>query len=248
MTLPDGLARRSHFFWTLVFICLAAPNASPSDTVLRCHQCFQEKRAGLIHKIKRIEALFIRSRWMEDKIRRLYYKHIWEARHLIQDPLSGEKRDQGKELELHFKDLLREAEAQSLEATSGIQELTQELQNAHLVLAPCAKVYLYDECIQQSMDGLILLLDNFEEDFTRIYETERVYRSEIQQASAGRDGMYLDDILEDPMTHVDPYWRFEAEREETQFRDNQTVLDFLINLETYLSWNFSGENCCYAHA
>lgn len=242
--LRNTLKRIVPLFFMLIFLSLGPASARSEDRVLTCSRCVEDKRDQLLGILGEMEHHFASYRWAESKIRWLYYEKLWAARREAADPLNKEKRRKGEKEAEFLERELSDDEALSLQASNGFIKKLQEFQEGDLALAACCPENEFKECQQTAFRPAYAVLDQGKRAFDHIFEHEREYREEVALTAGSKEGLYPLDALEKPELHQEYYWRFEAEREERRFQENQEMMQSLLDVRNILNRDFAGKTCC----
>ena len=218
--------------------------AGAEDRILTCGRCVEDQIDRLLQILQETENYFASYRWAEAKIRWLYYEKLWAARRQEADPLSKSTRHQGEEEAARLERELEDEEAMSLESSNGFVKKLEEFQNGHSLLEGCCPEKGFQECQQTAFRPAYEVLDQCKKAFDHIFEHEREYRKEVALTSGEKEGLYPLDSLEKPELHQEYYWRFEADREEQRFRENEEIAAYFWEARNILNWDFAGKTCC----
>lgn len=238
--------RNSICIISLLTVLLSTPIARGEDSVQYaqlCSVCVKERSKGLSKLITRLEASYVRYRWVEKKIRRLYYEDIWAARFLAMDPLDKKKREQGQRTNEELEATLRGFEKESdLSANSVSQRITDiQAFSAHMTCHPERAI---QQCMSETYTPIRTLIDLIKIEFEHIFESERDYRKAVALTTGSKEGLYPQDSLEKPVLHKEYFWRFEQERSPKRYEEDARIIDFLNQLKKLSDQKVTYSSCC----
>lgn len=238
---PDMILIRRLTFLFLLFSISTTASALPIETCRNQNRIYHEK---LIVQLDELDGLYSRYRWIEAKIRRLYYDNIWEARLQGNDPLAANKREKGQALEKNNLELLNLLKHDSETASNGFVQMLEKIKQTDFNVAGFCERRDVQTCLVQDYDTFYKMMDQAREIFTRIFEHERDYRTAVENASGGRDGLYPDDVLESSGDHTDFYWRFEQPKSQERFEEDSEMMRLVMTAKQLIYFENTGEGCC----
>ncbi len=208
-----------------------------------CSVCTKNRAEDLSRLINRLEASYVRYRWIEAKIRRLYYKDIWAARYKAMDPLDKKKRREGERANNELESVLRSFEKEADLSANSVMKKISEIQtfNAHTACHPEHEV---EQCLSETYTPIKSVLDSFKAEFDHIFETERDYRKAVSLTAGSKQGLYPQDALEKPVNHKEYFWRFEQERSPKRHDEDGRIIDFLNQLRDLADKKVAHSSCC----
>jgi hypothetical protein len=244
MPIPQFQPLKKYFLFLLLFIFSICPIVKANENLPLCRNCFDTKREGMLDKLDSLEQFYNRYRWIQSKLRRIYYDPLWKARTKRIDPLSKSTREAGQIEEDYWMKELKELEAASSDVSNGFVDQIHEMQNAELVFLTCCPEKKYKECVQEYIKPITKVLDQVEVTFAHIFEHEREYLKEVSLTAGPKEGLYMEDALEPKKDHTDYYARFESFRESRRFEEDQTLLRYFHQVRKMLNDSRLQPDCC----
>lgn len=203
-----------------------------------------EYQNALVSRLDELEKIYVRYRWLEAKIRQVYYEDLWTARLDGNDPLSYEKRESGQDLEKKYLEILKPFQRESEERSTGFVAMVEDMKNTNGQIGGLCERRDVHTCLLLEYKDYFEMMDRALKLFTRIFESEREYRVKVENASGGRDGLYPEDTLEPAGEHTDYYWRFEQSQSQDRFQQDAEMMRLLMDARKFLLLDDRGEGCC----
>lgn len=226
------------------FILAALPASSWAIPIESCRGENTNYQAELVSNLDELEKIYVRYRWLEGKIRQVYYEDLWKARQDANDPLSYEKRDAGQDLEKKYLEILKPIQRESEDRSNEFLALIEKIKNTNGEIGRLCERRDVHTCLLIDYKNFFSMMDHALEIFNRTFEHEREYLVKVENASGGRDGLYPDDALEAPGEHTDYYWRFEESQSQDRFQEDAEMMRVLMAARKFLLLNDPGEGCC----
>ncbi len=239
-----------NFILHLIFISallLLTPQKASAETSFSpaniCQTCLKGKSIDFNRMIDRLEHAYIQYRWVEAKIRRLYYEDLWAARYDEVNPLDKIKREKGKKRVLELEENLKSLEKNSQSLSNLIWKKNIALQNYREQLS-CHPENAVRTCFDQNFQSIYDHLAAMKIEFDHIFESEREYRKAVSLTAGSRHGLYPQDALEKPVLHKEYYWRFEQERSPKRYAEDAKMMDAFNLLRELTLKRFTDASCC----
>ncbi len=232
----------------LLLVALAPPLSLPalsaaSDETPTCNVCFDQGIKKLKAELELLENHFLRYRWLQTRIRRLYYEELWRVRTEEQDPLVKSKREEATREEERLKTVLGDLESGSEDAANGLQNEIKRLLQGDEFFYPCCVEAPFRDCVASGLQPLYQSVAQFSRDFEHIFEHEREYQKAVALTAGGRQGLYPQDSLEKKEGHDEYFTRFESDRNFSRFQEDASVTDFLLKAQRQIS-EIKQSPCC----
>lgn len=226
----------------LLFFLLSSAHAENPDV---CQALYRNYQTDWKNALNGLENDYASFRLAEFKGRRLMYENIWAARIEANDPLDVEKRKRGSEEEKRLQESLAEIRKDSGFAAGRFKNTLDHLLQSDSQAPGMCKRPDFRVCLLDANKPVYDILKQLRTDFEKIFEHERAYRTAVEAASGGRDGLYPDDTLESTNEHSDYYWRFENSRSPDRFEQDRRIAALLNETRTILTKKFAGDLCCH---
>lgn len=212
---------------------------------LECRIPYESSKSELSQLLNELEATYARYRWLEEKIRWLYYERLWQARYEANDPFSKSIRKEARKREDELHADLEMMQAQSADLSNLFYEQTEKIKSFHAVLHEACPEKHYETCITEAHRSLYRIMESVDNHFNQVFEAEREYRTSIAETAAGPKGLYPEDALDLSDEHEDYFWRFENARHKNRFLENQEMMSYFHEAYQFLEWSGKLDHCCY---
>ena len=237
----------SVLFFCLILLSLSKLSpAEVNDKVPACRISYQEAKKNLLSEIERLESFYGQYRALENKIRILSYEDLWQARRESMDALSKEVRERGRSQEERLQESLTKWDQESAEVFKKLTEGIQQLPRHEKDFEDCCPEKNFTECTDRALLPVFEEAQQGLEPLGHLFEQEREYRKEVEQAVGGRKGLYPEDTVENKTTHKNFYERFEINRRALRFEEDRQMIHYFENLKKRLTHGFAGDDCCFS--
>lgn len=234
--------------WFALFILLYMfpfPHLQAKQTPLApCTYLVKQKANTLNKRISDLEAAFHQYRWTERKVRRLYYRSLWESRNLQNYPLSKIHRKKGEAAEKELLAVLDRYEKEAGDSANAVELALDEIEGWGEQWKSCCPDKKFHDCADVYHDGFVAVVREMRKRFARIFERERDHRKDVKRSASSKDGLYLEESLESSDAHYDQYERYEQEREPATFEEDGSIMDDLLNLHLIADKTTQVLQCC----
>lgn len=209
-----------------------------------CSSCTAEVQAQYLATLESLEHHFTLFRWYEGKIRRLYYGSIWKARKSQLDPLSESLRAKAIRDEDSLMIMAEAYERASANHSSAFHRTLKKLENFLEPVSKCDTHPVFARCINFHLSQGLPILQEIAREFEKIFEAERMYRTEVLATAGKKNGLYPEDALESPDLHGDYYSRFEMDRQAARFMEDSRLMKQVERLRLPLLGISNFNRCC----
>ncbi|MBI3316959.1 MAG: hypothetical protein HYZ85_03005 [Candidatus Omnitrophica bacterium] len=220
-------------------------HAQEADPFSACKIQYDQHKKIILKDLDRVEQNYIKYRWTEVKLRRLYYERLWQARQDATDPADQEVRTRGRDEEARILQTIESAENDSQSAAAEMLRALRDFQSRDYDVSNACPEKDFKKCFQKAFKPAYELADEIKPSLDSIFEHEREYRSAMMKTAGDKKGLYLEDTLEHPADHDALYWRFEKDHQARRFEEDARIINFLHEIQKILTWKFQGDDCCY---
>lgn len=220
----------------------ATPAVGPKKA---CEVCLRPILNSLIEDYHALEASYVRFRWEQAKIRKLYYEDLWDLRNRQVHPVNKPLRKAAAKDEAVLEKLIRAYESRSDQFANRFFELLVKFESVTDPMNVCCREQAFLACLDEHYAPLRDRVHAAREQFAHILEREKEIMTDVLESVAGPKGIYRTDALEISDSHYDLYSRYEQEREPERYREDIGMMDAFHGLYEFLHLSQSKwERCC----